>query len=117
MDSGSIRFNRPIWTNFDGNLFEELVCDLLAAEGYEVELSGIGPDGGVDAFAAQQITFGYNNPERFVWAVQCKFTGDPNRAIGPSDIGSVLNIVSNERFASKAISGYFLATNGRLSAN
>lgn len=117
MSDRSRDFHRPIWDDFDGTLFEELARDLLTAEGFEVEPSGVGPDGGVDAFAMQRIVFGYNNPDPFVWAVQCKFTSNPKRTIKPSDLGPILNIVSDERFSAKNISGYFLITNGRLSTN
>lgn len=113
----SKEFYRPIWDDFDGDLFEELVGDLLVAEGFEVERAGIGPDGGIDAFVTEHIKLGYNNPEPFVWAVQCKFTANPKRAISPSDIGSISDTVKDQRFREKNIAGYFLATNGRLSTN
>lgn len=107
----------PIWDDFDGELFQELVVDLLKAEGFEVEYSGVGPDGGIDVFADQKIRFGYNNPEPFVWAVQCKFISNPNKSISPSAVGEILNVVSDERFKEKKISGYFLVTNCRFSTN
>lgn len=110
-------YYRPLWNEFDGELFQDLVCDLLAAEDYLVEASGVGPDGGIDAFAQQNIIFGYNNPEPFTWAVQCKFTSQLTKSISPSEVGPILNIVNDERFKTKNISGYFLATNGRLSTN
>jgi hypothetical protein len=110
-------FYPPNWNDFDGELFQDLIVDLLTAEGYEVEPSGVGTDGGVDAFATQLIRFGYNNPERFVWAVQCKFSSDPKKSISPSAIGEVSNVVFDERFEAKNIAGYFLATNARLSIN
>lgn len=110
------RFFRPIWDDFDGELFQDLVVDLLTAEDYRVEASGVGPDGGVDAFATEQIRCGFNNPEPFTWAVQCKFTS-AERAISPRDVGEILNVVSDERFVDKKIAGYLLATNGRLSTN
>ena len=47
-----------VWDEFDGEVFQDLVCDLLSAEDYLVEPSGVGPDGGIDAFAQQQIIFG-----------------------------------------------------------
>jgi len=108
---------RPLWDGFDGELFQDLVCDLLIAEGYKVEPSGVGPDGAVDAFAKQSIVFGYNHPEDFVWAVQCKYTSKLGKAISPSDVGSIHNSLNNERFEAKNIQGFFLATNGRLSTN
>jgi len=108
---------RPLWDEFDGEVFQDLVCDLLSAEDYLVEPSGVGPDGGIDAFAQQQIIFGYNNPEPFTWAVQCKFTSNLKKSISPSEVGPILNLVNDERFKSKNISGYFLVTNGRLSTN
>lgn len=109
-------FFRPIWDDFDGELFQDLIVDLLAAEQYQVDPSGVGPDGGVDAFATEHIRFGYNNPEPFVWAVQCKFISG-SRAISPGDVGEILNVISDERFKNRQISGFFLATNGRLSTN
>lgn len=110
-------FFKPLWDHFDGELFRDLICDLLAAEGYLVEPSGVGPDGGIDAFAQEQIRFGYNNPEPFVWAVQCKFSSNVKKTISPSEVGPIFHIVNDERFKSKRISGYFLATNVRLSTN
>lgn len=110
-------FFPPNWNDFDGELFQDLIVDLLTAEGYEVERSGVGTDGGVDAFATQLIRFGYNNPERFVWAVQCKFSSNVDKSISPSAIGEVGNVVFDERFEAKNIAGYFLATNARLSTN
>jgi len=115
--SGDREYFTPLWDKFDGELFQDLVCDLLSAEGYFVEASGVGPDGGIDAFARQDIIFGYNNPEPFLWAVACKFRSDAGKTIHPQDIGTVLNVIHNERFKSKSVGGYFLATNVRLSTN
>lgn len=109
------RYHRTDWEGFDGELFQDLVVDLLKAEGYKVEPSGVGPDKGVDIFAEQSITFGYNDPEPFVWAVQCKFKSDPKKSVSPGDVGSISDVLMDETFASKSLGGYFLATNGRLS--
>src|SRR3989442_9343048 len=98
---------RPLWDAFDGELFQDLVCDLLRAEGYYVEPSGVGPDGGVDAFAGQDIVYGYNNPERLTWAVQCKFRSDPTRALAPADVPGVLESVRGGPFPSRQLSGVF----------
>ncbi len=106
----------PPWSRFDGELFQDLVVDLLNREGFYVEPSGVGPDGGIDAFAEQRIQFGYNS-ESFVWAVQCKFKSRDGASISPSAVGEILNVVADERFKSRQISGYFLVTNARLSTN
>ncbi len=116
MSSGEFKFTSPIWADFDGESFQDLIVELLTAEGFIVEPSGVGPDGGVDIFATEVIHFGINNQESFVWAVQCKFTSK-SRAISPKYIGEILNTVSDERFRERKITGYILATNGRLSAN
>ena len=62
---------RPLWDEFDGELFQDLVCDLLTEEGYLVEPSGIGPDGGIDIFAPEGINV--------VTRVQCMFGGMDNK--------------------------------------
>jgi len=106
----------PIWEHFNGELFQDLISDLLAAENFLVEPSGVGPDGGVDIIATEKIRFGYNPPEPFVWAVQCKFSSK-SQSITPGKIGEILNVVADERFKDKKLSGYLLATNVRLSTN
>jgi hypothetical protein len=105
------------WSQFDGLMFEELVSDLLRAEGFGVEPSGVGPDGGVDIVAAQQIRYGYNEPVPFTWAVQCKFSANPRKAISPHQVGEIYDILQDERFRAKNLQGFFLTTNVRLSIN
>jgi restriction endonuclease Mrr len=47
--------------------FEEVVAELLSDRGYDVELGPLGPDGGVDIYAAKQDGLG-----SFLYLVQCK---------------------------------------------
>lgn len=47
--------------------FEELVADLYSREGYEVELTPVSRDGGVDIYAVQRTSFG-----SFLTLIDCK---------------------------------------------
>lgn len=108
---------RPSWHGFNGEHFRDFACDLLRAEGYVVDKIGVGPDGGIDAIATEKISYGYSEPEDVVWAVQCKFSSDPEISLKPKEVERAFEIITDERFKSRHVNGFMVVTNCRLSIN
>jgi restriction system protein len=59
--------NPQLMYSIDPRKFEELVADLYARAGYEVELTNVSRDGGVDIYAIQRTVFG-----SFLTVIDCK---------------------------------------------
>ena len=104
------------WNLLNDESFVYLVSDTLTASGYVVRHQGDGPDGGVDVFATQSISFAFDT-HPFTWAVQCKFSASPSKAVNDSEIRDVEGILRSSRFQSLRPRGYLLVTNRRISQN
>jgi hypothetical protein len=104
------------WHLLDDESFVYLISEVLAANGYAVRYQGDGPDGGVDLFATQTISFAFDS-QPFTWAVQCKFSKTPEKAVNDSEVKDVEGILRSSRFQSLHPKGYMLVTNRRISQN
>ena len=72
-------------------LFEELCAELMTHQGFEVELTPEGGDGGVDLYAVRHTAFG-----RLLLAVDCKRYA-PNRPVGVGVVRSMLGAIDFKR--------------------
>ncbi|MEI6810268.1 MAG: restriction endonuclease, partial [bacterium] len=84
--------NELQWSILDDEWFVSLASDLLRDNGYVIRYQGDGPDGGVDIFATQPISFGFDI-QPFTWAVQCKFSKSPKAAVNDKEIRDVEGIL------------------------
>ena len=105
------------WSILDDEAFVGLAADLLRRRGFSVIPQGDGPDGGVDLFATEPLSFGFEDPKGFTWAVQCKFSRKPSKAVSDSEIRDVEGVLRSARYASRSPKGYLLITNRRISQN
>ena len=71
--------------------FEEFVAEILARQGYEVELTPASDDGGFDVYAAKNDGFG-----SFLYLVECKRYTQPNK-VGVQVIRSLHGVVQKEK--------------------
>lgn len=97
------------WETIDGHTFQSLCVDLLHREGFDVKDRGVGPDGGVDIIAHQQIMLEDNYHKTYTWAVQSKYKIRVTETVKPSELGNIANMLS--RFSAD---GFLLITNGRV---
>ena len=70
--------------------FEELVAELYAGEGYEVELTPASNDGGYDILARQKVVFG-----TFTTLIECKRYAETN-PIGVDVVRQLYGVVESE---------------------
>lgn len=68
--------------------FEELVAELLAGQGFEVQTTSYSKDGGVDLWVARDDSLG-----SFLYAVQCK-RHSPRNPVGVEVVRELLGVVS-----------------------
>jgi len=87
----------------DGQLFEQLVREVLFALGLHVEWSGRGPDGGRDLICRETLQ-GTIGSRPFTWLVQCKHFAHANRSVGVADLDNVV-----DSCAQHGADGYLLA--------
>jgi cold shock CspA family protein len=71
--------------------FEEVVADLLAKLGYEVNITPASGDGGFDIYAAQKTALG-----RFLFLVECK-KYSPTNKVGVEIVRSLHGVVQDSR--------------------
>lgn len=85
--------------------FEEIVAELLAKQGYEVELTPASGDGGFDIYAARKDGLG-----QFLYLVECKRYVPPNK-VGVEVVRSLYGVVQSQRATAGAIvtTSYFTA--------
>lgn len=79
--------------------FEELVAELLARQGYEIQLTPITRDGGKDIYAARRDPLG-----TFLYIVECKKYA-PHRPVDVGVVRQLYGVVQEER-----VSGGIIAT-------
>lgn len=70
--------------------FEEVVAEILARDGYDVQLTPIARDGGKDIYAARKDRIG-----KFLYIVECKKFA-PDRAVGVGYVRSLHGVVMAE---------------------
>ena len=104
------------WELLDADWFVYFISDLLTARGYAARYQGDGPDGGVDLFATQTISFAFDT-QPFTWAVQCKFSKKPKKAVSDSEIRDVEGILRSSRYQVLKPKGYMLVTNRHITQN
>jgi Restriction endonuclease len=87
----------------DGQDFELLVREILFREGFHVEWSGRGADGGRDLVCTEtrQNIIGLNTKR---WLVQCKHFAHAGRAVGIGDLDDIVTSAAHHN-----CSGYLLA--------
>jgi hypothetical protein len=67
------------WNRLDDYSFVKFVGDFLGRFGFiDLDFQGDGPDGGIDIFATELVPFAVQGRVPFRWAVQCKFSAEPN---------------------------------------
>lgn len=108
--------NHLKWELLDDEWFVYLVSDILAAQGFAIRPQGDGPDGGVDLFATQTISLGFDS-QPFTWAVQCKFSKEPRKAVNDSEVKDVEGVLRSSRNQTLRPKGYMLLTNRLISQN
>lgn len=99
------------WGLIDGHRFQELCADLLAQDSFQVLDQGIGPDGGIDLLAIQNVFFYDGLTRSYRWAIQSKYRSSPRATVSPRELGNIGNLLS--RFQAD---GFLLITNGRVTA-
>src|ERR1043165_4257843 len=68
------------WNRIDDHEFVQLTADLLRKMGFvDIQVQGIGPDGGVDLIATELVAFAIQGQQRFPWGIQCKFSKNGTR--------------------------------------
>jgi hypothetical protein len=74
----------------DGNLFEQLIREILLSKGFRVFWSGKGPDGGKDLLAFENYTsiFGFIEKK---WLIQCKHKAHSGSAVGIDDLDNIVD--------------------------
>lgn len=97
------------WARLDGGSFQDLVVELLAREGFDARDQGIGPDGGIDILAIQNLTLQEGIYKSYTWAVQAKYRKNAKSTVKPSELGNIGNLLS--RFKAD---GFLLVTSGRV---
>ncbi|MEM9558023.1 MAG: response regulator [Acidobacteriota bacterium] len=100
------------WKEIDGHTLQDLIADLLVAEGFGIENRGVGPDGGADLIATQNIRLHDEIFKTFRWVVQVKYKQRTNATVKPAELGNIANILS--QFDSD---GFLLVSNARVSVN
>lgn len=101
--------------------FEELIADLFAFEGYQVELTPESNDGGKDIYAYKKDFF-----NEFLFAIECKRYSADNR-VGRPIVQKLYGVVESERltggilvtssFYTKPAIDYSLGVKNRLCLN
>jgi hypothetical protein len=71
--------------------FEEVVASLLERQGYEVTLTPVSKDGGIDIYVASKTTLG-----SFLFLVQCKRHA-PKNPVGVAIVRELYGVVQQER--------------------
>jgi predicted aspartyl protease len=107
------------WNRLDDYTFVKLVGDLLGRLGFvDIDYQGDGPDGGIDLFATELLPFTVQGRTPFRWAIQCKFSSDPqNKSVNDKEVRDVEGILRSERYASQNLRGYMLVTNRQIVQN
>ena len=70
----ALKTNPELLRDLPPRRFEEIVADILARQGYQVELTPASGDGGFDIYAAKSETLG-----RFLYLVECKRYTPPQK--------------------------------------
>lgn len=89
----ALREEPELWRKLDPRQFEELMAELYARQGFDVELTARGPDGGVDLYVIHHTAFG-----RLVTVVDCK-RYRAGRAVGIVPVQRMHSTVEARGFA------------------
>ena len=95
-----------------GEDFENLVFDLLKAEGFNPMRTGRGPDRGVDIIFTETINSRFAGPTNFRWIVQCKDNSRSGKSVKPGDVGSIRDLIEDN-----SADGFILFTTTTASVN
>lgn len=107
------------WTLLDNHKFVKLIANLLGRLGFvDIQIQGEGPDGGLDLFATEIVSFAFQGRRPLRWGIQCKFSAsDLQKAVTPRDIQDVEGVLRSDRYSAHNLQGYMLVTNRRVSQN
>ncbi|MBK8015253.1 MAG: restriction endonuclease [Betaproteobacteria bacterium] len=87
----------------DGVKFEQLIRELLVRSAFDVHWTGVGPDGGRDLIAVENVA-GLLAPFQRKWLVSCKHFANANRSVGVDDVRDM-----SDTCAAVGASGFLLA--------
>ncbi|ESA38466.1 hypothetical protein N836_31490 [Leptolyngbya sp. Heron Island J] len=104
------------WEAINDQLFVKLTGTLLSRYGFiDLDYQGTGPDGGIDLFATELVTFTVQGSVPFRWAIQCKYSSEPSdKSVKASEISDISGILRSQRYAVQKPQGYMLVTNRRI---
>ena len=89
--------------------FEELIAELLARAGFDVELTSASRDRGVDIYAVRHGTFG-----SLLYVVECKRYA-PRRGVSPGLVQQLYGVVEREKATQGLLATTSFFTKGAVS--
>lgn len=92
-----LKANPKRWYELSPAKFEEVVADLLSAQGYEVTRTPLSKDGGFDMYAAKKDGLG-----EFLYLVECKKYTPPHK-VGVEMVRSLRGVLSDRRATAAAL--------------
>lgn len=107
------------WKSINDQEFVCLTADLLRALGFvNINIQGVGPDGGLDLIATELVPFAIHGSHPFTWGIQCKFskTGT-QKSVNDQEIRDIEGILRSDRYSAHNLRGYMLITNRKIVQN